>query len=420
MSFRFHRAVGACLLLSTSVVSAAEAERPSLTLPAAIEQALARNPGLQGFAFRLRAHEGRAATADLRPAPELKIELEDVLGTGAARGTDAAQLTFALSQVIELGGKRSQRREAAVAGSNLLDVERQAAQLDVLAEVARRFIHVAADQEQQRLTQRATALAQATVEAAQQRLNAAKAPEVELRRARIQLARAQVDEEHAEHELLSSRRKLAAMWGDTTPAFGAVTTDLYRLPAAGAFETLLAAAQSNPDTLRFASETRLRDAEIRLAETRAHTDVGLSAGVRRLQETRDQALVFGFSMPLFGGSRADGAVAEARAVREEAASRQEAHRVRVQAQLFELHQELKHSITEASVLRETVMPEMEAALSATRYAFERGRYSYLEWVDAQRELIGAQRALIEAAKNAHLYQTEIERLTGQPLSPVQP
>lgn len=420
MAFLSTRAVGAYLLLYTSVAFAADTDPLPLTLPAAIAQSLARNPELQSFAFRLRAQQGRAATADLRPAPELKLELEDVLGTGVARGTGAAQLTFALSQVIELGGKRDQRNSVASAGISLLDVEHQAAQLDVLAEVARRFIHVAADQEQQRLTQRATALAQTTVEAAQQRLNAAKAPEVELRRARIQLARAQVDEEHAEHELLSSRRKLAAMWGDTTPAFGVVTTDLYRLPAAGTFETLLAGAQNNPDTLRFASETRLRDAEIRLAETRARADVGLSAGVRRLQETRDQALVFGFSMPLFGGSRADGAVAEARAVREETANRQDAHRVRVQAQLFELHQELRHSITEASVLRETVMPEMEAALSATRYAFERGRYSYLEWVDAQRELIGAQRALIEAAKNAHLYQAEIERLTGQPLSPVQP
>jgi cobalt-zinc-cadmium efflux system outer membrane protein len=59
---------------------------------------------------------------------------------------------------------------------------------------------------------------------------------------------------------------------------------------------------------------------------------------------------------------------------------------------------------------------MEAALDATRTAFERGRYSYLEWVDAQRELIEVQRALIDASANAHLYRTEIERLTGEPLS----
>jgi cobalt-zinc-cadmium efflux system outer membrane protein len=62
-----------------------------------------------------------------------------------------------------------------------------------------------------------------------------------------------------------------------------------------------------------------------------------------------------------------------------------------------------------------VLPEMEAALEDTRYAFERGRYSYLEWIDAQRELIEVQRALIDASVNAHLYRTEIERLTGEAL-----
>jgi hypothetical protein len=40
----------------------------------------------------------------------------------------------------------------------------------------------------------------------------------------------------------------------------------------------------------------------------------------------------------------------------------------------------------------------------------------LEWVDAQRELVEVQRALIDASANAHLYRTEIERLTGEPLS----
>jgi cobalt-zinc-cadmium efflux system outer membrane protein len=81
--------------------------------------------------------------------------------------------------------------------------------------------------------------------------------------------------------------------------------------------------------------------------------------------------------------------------------------------LFELFQELRHAITEAEILRTSVLPEMEAALEATRVAFERGRYSYLEWVDAQRELVEVERQLIDASANAHLYRTEIERLTGE-------
>jgi cobalt-zinc-cadmium efflux system outer membrane protein len=54
-------------------------------------------------------------------------------------------------------------------------------------------------------------------------------------------------------------------------------------------------------------------------------------------------------------------------------------------------------------------------MEATRYAWERGRYSYLEWTEAQAERVALQRALIEAAANAQIFQVEIERLTGAAL-----
>ncbi len=286
----------------------------------------------------------------------------------------------------------------------------------MLAELARRFIHVASDQEQLRLTARATELAEETAAAARARVAAARAPEVELRRANVTLARAQIEREHAEHELLSSRRKLAAMWGDVELEFGEVAADLYRLPAADSFETLLARIDDNPDFARFASEARLRDAEIRVAEARSRANFVVNAGIKQLQQSDDQALVFGFTMPLGTDKRAQSGIAEAAALRGETDAELAAHRISAQAQLFEIYQELRHAITEADILRASVIPEMEAALEATRVAFERGRYSYLEWVDAQRELVEVQRALITAAANAHLYRTEIERLTGESLS----
>jgi cobalt-zinc-cadmium efflux system outer membrane protein len=404
----------AAILVMTSGALPAE----TLTLGIAIEQTLARNPDLGIYAHRIRAQQARTDTAALRPPLEFRADVEDVLGTGRASGFDIAESTFAVSQVLELGDKRELRVAAASAGSGVIDAERAAAELDVLTEVTRRFIHVAADQEHLLLTQRASTLAAETVTAAEARVAAARAPQVELRRARVTLARAAVEQEHAEHELLSSRRKLAAMWGVSELAFERVAADLYALPAVDTFETLLARLADNPDFLRFASTERLRDAELRLAEARARSNVTVSAGVRFLQETTDQAFVFGVTMPLSSAARARSAVAEATALRAQTAAERDAHRVQAEAQLFELYQELRHALTEAETLRTDVLPEMEAALEDTRYAYERGRYSYLEWVDAQRELVEVQRALIDAAANAHQYRAELERLTGESLSGV--
>lgn len=415
MAISYRRAFLATCAVHLLGFAGTAASQP-LSLASAIEQTLARNPDLRVYEPRLTAARAQSDVAALKPPLELQAEVQDAFGTGRASGFDTAETTFALSQVVELGGKRALRVDAANAGAALTLAERAAAELDVLAEVTRRFIHVAADEEHLALTERATALANDNVAAANARVAAARAPDVELRRARITAARATVEQEHAEHELLTSRRKLAAMWGDSEAQFDRVAADLYALPPNEDYAALHGRLVANPDFVRLATEERLRDAELRVAEAHARSNVTWRAGLRLLHETNDQSLLFGVAMPLQAARRARGEIAVARAEQQRTAAEREAHRVRAEAELFELLQELRHAITEAEVLRTSVVPEMEAALEATRVAFERGRYSYLEWVDAQRELVEVQRALIDASTNAHLYRTEIERLTGEPLA----
>jgi cobalt-zinc-cadmium efflux system outer membrane protein len=421
MFFVSARAYAACVLSLSlclaEVAAAAEPISPSgeLTLSDAVQATLARNPDLRSFEFELRALDARADIARQRPAFDLSAEIEDVGGTGDLRGFGGAESTFALSSVVELGDKRTRRINAAQVARDATVVERQAAQLDRLAEVTRRFIHVASDQKQLELTQEALRLAGETVAAVKRRVDAAKSPEVELHRAQVEHIRAEVELEHAEHELLSSRVKLAAMWGQTQPTFERVTADLYSLPDPGALEPFVAQLERNPDFLRFASLERLRDAELRLMQAQRRPDIRWSAGIRRLEEQDDQAFVVGFTVPIGSRARAAPGIAEATALSEQVGVQREAAFVNAQAQLFEIYQELQHAITEAATLNDRLLPKMQEALRETQYAYERGRYSYLEFVDAQREYIDVQRSLIEAAANAHTLQAELERLTAQPL-----
>jgi outer membrane protein, heavy metal efflux system len=424
------RLIGACGLAMAFTLNVARANPdsapvqlsatngPSLTLRQAIESTLRSNPGLQVFGFELRAQDARIQQAGLRPSPTLGAEVENVLGSGETRGIDAAEATFSLSQVVELGNKRDRRMRAAAFARETMGVEQQAAQLDVLAEVTRRFIHVASDQAQLELTRRGAQLTQTTVDGVTRRVQAGRSPDVELIRAQAALTRAHIDQRHAEHELLASRRKLAAMWGEPEAVFGAVVADLYQLVPPAEFDALVSRLKENPDFLRFASEARLRDAEIRLAEAQRRPDIEFSAGVRRLQDSRDQAFVLGASVPVFSRRQAAPAVAEARALRGQVDAEQHAAFVNARAQVFELYQELRHAIDETQILQRQVLPQMEQALKQTEYAYERGRYSYLELVEGQRAYLDTQRALIEAAATAQTLQAEIERLTGESLTPL--
>jgi cobalt-zinc-cadmium efflux system outer membrane protein len=405
--------LAAICLLPAVIASAAQPQ--SLTLRNAVVRAAQGNPDLAYFAFELAAQDARIEQAGQLPPMQFSAGLENFVGTGVASRLSGAELTLSLSRVVELGGQPQRRTDLATRQREHIDVTRRATQLDVIAEVARRFIHVASDQEQLQLTQLATEIAQDTLNEIQRRVEAARSPEVELSRARIALSRARLEQEHAEHELLSSRRRLAAMWGDREADFARVEADLFRLPQIVDFDALAQRLSSGPEFMQFASEARQKDAELQLAMARARASVTWSIGVRRLQRDRDMALVAGISMPLFNAQRAVPAIAEARAGKSAVSAKEQAARIRAEASLFELVQELRHAITETRLLRDEVMPQIEAAVESTKYAWERGRYSYLEWTEAQSERVTLQRTLIEAAANAQVFQVEIERLTGAAL-----
>jgi cobalt-zinc-cadmium efflux system outer membrane protein len=419
------RRICACLLcLQLWIVPAVAAEPigpAPLTLEMAIKAALKSNPELRSFAFEFRALDAQLRQADLKPAPEVSAGLENALGTGEAAWLKSAELTFALSQVIEMGGKREARRSVVQASRSGVDIDLQARQLDVLAEVTRRVIGVAAQQERLRLAGVARSLAEQTVAGSRLRVDAARSPHVELDRAQIALDHAKLVERRATAELQAARQQLAATWGESTPVldgqpFGPVQADLFVMPRAGDFAALLARLDANPDFQRFNSEARLRDAQLRLAASLRKPDFTLSGGVRRLQGTHDQALVFSVSVPLFAGRRAESYEAEAQARREQVDSQRQATLVKVRAMLFELHQALQQAALEVQTLQTDVMPRAQEALQETQYAYDRGRYSYLELVDAQREYLAIQSDLIDAAADAHQLHTEIERLTAEPLA----
>lgn len=424
MNFSVARALRACcfsLVWLAPLAHAADAGGQPLTLQHAIGAALQTHPELQSFAFKLRALEARQNQAKLRPAPEVSVELENFFGTGEASGLSGAEATFALSQVIELGDKRAARIDAVLAERDVLGIQRQTVQLDVLAEVTRRFIALAQRQEQLALARRATALADQTVAGSRRRVDAAKSPHAELDRALIARDRLKLEERAAEVDVDTARKQLSATWGESplpdvdARPFGEVRADLYTLPEAGEFRQLVDQLQRNPDFLLFATEARLRDAEVRLALSQRQADVSVSAGLRRLQGSRDQAFVASFSMPLFAGKRNTSYVAEAVAKRELLDAERRIAEVKAQATLYELHRQMQRAIAEAKTLKDEIQPRSAEALKETEYAYERGRYSYLELVDAQREYLEVQAALIEAAATAHTLRVEIERLINAPL-----
>ena len=408
---RSARLLAILLIAAMPVVCVADA---SLTLRQAVDRALDRNLDLAAFDYEIQAQQGVLQQARARPSPEVGLLVENAAGSGRRSGFDAAETTLSLGFLIERGA-RERRIDVATAGDELLGVERRIQRLDVAAETARRFVTLLERQQALDDARAASKLVEETVKAVQARVRAAKVPEAEEGRAAAQLARARLDEEHAEHELASARLRLAALWGATDVDFDQAQGDLLTPPALESYETLHERIVRNSDFERLVSEKRVREAELRLAEMRGKPPWHVTAGVRRFEEDEDHAVVLGITVPLLSRAAARGAIEQARAESAQIDGRTRALRARLEAELFALYQELKHTYREVAVLRADVLPRVEAALEQSRYAYERGRYGYIEWITAQRELLDVRRALLDASARLQQFRIEVERLTGTAL-----
>ncbi|MGE0624023.1 MAG: TolC family protein [Pseudomonadales bacterium] len=383
----------------------------TLELQAAVERALAGNPSLALAPIRREAQSGRLEQAGLGPNPQLSITVEDFLGSGLYEGADQAETTLSLAWILERG-KRDRRVAAARAGLDMLDVDAVIERLDVAGLTTEAFLKVLNDQERLKQADSALELGDAVVAAVQARVTAGRSPSADLDRVeadRIWLALARED---VEHQLLVSRRELAATWGSSEVDFTQLSGDLYTLPDAGTFESLVGRLGDNPRINRYLTERRLREAELALAQAQARQDWHLQAGVRYYNQGNDAALVAGFQLPLAIRNRNQGRISEARAQATLADSERVATRVQIETTLYALHQALTHDLHRFEAIRDDVLPLAERMVSNAHRAYERGIYGYFDLRDAQLRLLEARASLREEAYSAHLNRSRIESLTG--------
>ncbi len=391
-----------------------------LTLRDALALALSENPELAPFAWQERANEARILQAGRRLNPELSLQVEDVLGTGDFQGGREAQTTLQLSQVIELGNKRAARAELASQARGITKSEYELKRVEVLGDVAQRFIQVVANQEALALALTNRQLAADALRTVQERVTAGKGSALEESKAQVALARGELLVEGAQHELNAARKKLAASWRSTRPGFEKAEADLFAYTAVPPFEKFASHISTSPEIARWVSEKKLREAEVKLADARRIPNLTVGGGIRRLEGPGDEAFVFGVSMPLQLFDRNQGGRAEARALLGRTEAEQKAAEVRLGTVLLGLYEEMVHDAHIMEGVQKEILPKAENALAISREGFTQGRLSYLEVLDAQRTIFDVKQEYIQAATSYHQFLVELERLIGQPIEGGEP
>ena len=270
----------ACLALLATASNAQDL--PSLTLGQALERTRAGNPALAATVADLEATQSRATREAMAPPITVGAELENFAGSGATRGLDAAETTLRVGRTFELGGKRQARAllgNAEVAREqNRVEIERMAA----LGQTRLRFIEVLADQQRLQVARDHVELATRARDEVGSAVRSARIPATDLDAAELQLADADLEVEHAEHELAAARIALASSWGSREVDFGDALGSLDELPDADTLENLAARFDDSPAHRDAALASEVLGARRDLARTAAKPDLAATLGVRRL------------------------------------------------------------------------------------------------------------------------------------------
>lgn len=401
-----------CLLLLAGGLALPVAASEVLTLPQAVDRALAHNPAIRAGDRTTVAAERQADLSGLAPPWVVGADVENVGGTGTVSGVRAAETTVRLGRVIERGGKREARQAVGAVDVLRSRTAQEQVRLEVASETRRRFVEVLADQTRATVAAQELALARELTATVRRWVQAARSPESDLELMRIAEGRADIEVEHAAHELASAKVSLAALWNAAEPDFDSAAGELFELPPVAPYEVLVARLPESPVLRALDLDTRASQARGRLAAAGARPDMTVHVGVRRLSVFNDTALIGGVSFPLGSPARSALDVARVTAETEATEARAQAQQADLRQRLFSTYQELLHARTAFEAHRDRMIPQAQNALALTRKGFEAGRFSFVSLSQAQRTLLELRTAQIDAAVRYHTLLADIDQMTA--------
>ena len=389
-----------------------------LSLADAMALALLRNPSLRAFAYDVRAAEARILHAERLPNPEFEAEVENIAGSGAFEGIDAAEVTLSLAQTLPLGGDIQRRRERAGHEAALAGWDYEAARVEVLTDVTRRYVEVLVAQRELDAAREALSLAEQVRDLTHRRVEAGDAAPIELPRTAVPVIAARVEAARAQRAVASARRRLAVTWGQTEPGFGELHGDLDAIAPVPALAALRRHLDRHRSVAGWASELGARRAAAHVARAEAAPDLTARLGYRFDNDTDDSALVLGVALPLPLFDRRTDDIAATRQDIAAAHQRQAAARQRAAMLLAEAHAQLIDAHELATAVRDEALPAAGEAFDATRLAFERGELTFIDVIDAQRTLIDLRGRYIAALRAYHTAAAEVEGLIAAPIASI--
>ena len=373
----------------------------TLTIEQAINLALENNPQIKAAFLNIKAHEARATQASSLINPEFEFEIE------------SSDFTIGIGQVVELGNKRQFRTQIANSKSRQVALEYEMMRLDLVTDIREIYTRISTEQARLNLleklleiSERFNAKLDTLVKAG--RFSSAERSRSEVEHQNLLLRRLQV-----ESSLRQKKQELAATWGGTAESVGGVIDLLdepKRLPSRA---TILKALKTSPAIMLADLEMESREVETKYARSLRIPDPTFSAGLRRIQETNDQALVAGISVPIPILNRNKAGIEEAQFRHKQSEELLNSENLQGLKKMNSLLESLETLSLMTETLSMIIIPAAESTYETINQNYKLGQYGLIYVIDSQRQLIDAQLQYLETRLEYNNNIIQLEGLLGR-------
>jgi len=349
------------------------------------------------------------AIAALRPADTVSLESENFPGIGIGGDIDNLEITGKFSRTWERGGKREAREALARAGIAVAETEREIIEHDIAHAVETLYVEAALLERRADLACKRVAIARSLKEIVDRRVEAARDPLLAQARSSTDLARAET--EASEYQRLAKERRLtiASMWTGTDD-FAIEPEFIERRLQSGRLDI---DTVYSPEFAKFQAEDRRLAAEIELRKAEAVPDVTWSAGVRKFGYQEDIGVVGGVTIPLGVQNQSAAKSAKVRAQQGLVAAQERALRQQLLRQAVSYQRAAQNALASMADIDEKLLPEAIRALELAQDGYDRGAFSYLEIIDAQRTLAELREQRLGHVETFILNEAALARVTGR-------
>ncbi|MGH7366647.1 MAG: TolC family protein [Candidatus Rokuibacteriota bacterium] len=419
--------LAACLTIGASAgESAAQPVAPTptaaalqLTLEEAISQALTRNRDLRVSRRDVDVSRGKLQQAERYPFnPELSVEGEGGRAVGREdtefRGIGGGKI--GLSQVIEIRGQRGLRVLGAEADVRRAEWGSREAERDVIADVTKAFSDVLVAQERIALARESLTLAENLRNAAKTLVDAGDVPELDLLRADVEVRRAENRVRLDEASAMTATRTLALLIGAPADVGVTATGPLLLAPIPGSVADLLVPARaSRPDLKAAEAATESAHAALRLVRAdRFFPSVTVSAGYGEALDfdARTRMALVGVSIPLPFWNRREGDIKAAEA--EVAKQQAERERIfaRIDKEVITAYRQFAAAQQVVQGYLRQIVPAQGQNARLVEEGYRLGQLRLTEALLAQRDLIEARTAYLEAIANYNAARVDLQKAAG--------